>query len=195
MNFSDQGLYHIYNRGNNRQRIFFKDENYWFFIDKMKKFILPHCDLLAWCLMPNHFHILIATDRRSAFEKIVAGQKRNVLSEGFRNMLSSYSQAINKQNGSTGSLFQQNTKAKAVAAGSRSYDLLCFHYIHQNPLIANLVKKMEDWQYSSFRDYCDLRKDSFCNIELATQLLGIKPETIYPDSYQMINADDVSKIT
>ncbi|MBN1950845.1 MAG: transposase [Bacteroidales bacterium] len=59
MEFKEGHLYHLYNQGNNRQDIFFKHENYLYFLDKMKIHILPHCDILAYCLMPNHFHIMI----------------------------------------------------------------------------------------------------------------------------------------
>jgi len=59
MQFEQSHLYHIYNRGNNSQKIFFNRENYLFFLDKIKKNILPHTDILAWCLMPSHFHFMV----------------------------------------------------------------------------------------------------------------------------------------
>ena len=59
MNFESGNLYHIYNQGNNRQQLFFSRENYLFFLKKIKKHILPHADILAWCLMPNHFHLMV----------------------------------------------------------------------------------------------------------------------------------------
>jgi hypothetical protein len=81
--------------------------------------------------MPNHFHLLINSDVRTILTKVIAGKEKNVLSEGIRMLLSSYTLAINKQNDTTGSLFQQNTKSKSIARGKNQYDLLCFHYIHQ----------------------------------------------------------------
>ena len=194
MEFFENNLYHIYNRGNNQQQIFFKPGNYLFFLKKVRKFILSHCDILCYCLMPNHFHFLINTDQRTMATKIITGKERNVLSEGVRMLLSSYTLAINKQNNTTGSLFQQNTKASAITKGSNQYDLLCFHYIHQNPMKAKLVKKMEDWEYSSFRDYCSLRKGTLCNQELAIDLLGINRSTFYNDSYKIIREDAVKQI-
>ena len=59
MNFETGNLYHIYNQGNNRQKIFFSRENYLFFLNKIKNHILPHADIVAWCLMPNHFHLMV----------------------------------------------------------------------------------------------------------------------------------------
>ncbi len=59
MHFEPGGIYHIYNQGNNRQAIFFNRENYLFFIRKIRIHILPFADILSWCLMPNHFHLMV----------------------------------------------------------------------------------------------------------------------------------------
>jgi putative transposase len=59
MHFEKESLYHIYNQGNNRQKIFFSQENYLFFLRKIKIHVLPYADILAWCLMPNHFHLMV----------------------------------------------------------------------------------------------------------------------------------------
>jgi len=194
MEFFKNELYHIYNRGNNQQKIFFKPDNYLFFLGKVRRYILPYCDILAYCLMPNHFHFLIKSDERTIAAKSVADKDKNVLSEGIRHLLSSYTQAINKQNSSTGSLFQQNTKAKPIVKGSRNYDQICLHYIHQNPLKANLTKKMEEWEYSSFLDYCGKRNGTLCNKDLAVKTLDINLKTFYQDSYRQIGYDDINNI-
>lgn len=186
MDFFKNELYHIYNRGNNQQRIFFKPDNYIFFLNKIRHYIIPCCDILAYCLMPNHFHFLIYSDERTIATKRIADKEKNVLSEGIRHLLSSYTQAINKQNGSTGSLFQQNTKAKPIVKGSRDYDLTVFHYIHQNAYEAKLVEKLEDWEYSSFVDYSGKRNGNLCNKELTIKLLGLNMKTFYEDSYRQI---------
>lgn len=194
MTFSEGELYHIYNRGNNRQKIFFNSENYIFFLRKVRLQVLPFCDILAYCLMPTHFHFLIYSDKRTTSTKFIAGAEKNVLSEGIKTLLSSYTQAINKQNQTTGSLFQQNTKAKSISKGSKLYDFICLHYIHQNPLKARLVKKIEDWTYSSFPDYCGLRNGTLCDKKQAIQLLDINMKTFYEDSYRIINDDDLKNI-
>lgn len=136
--------------------------------------------------MPNHFHFLIYADERTIATKTIGVTEKNVLSEGFRILLSSYTQGINKQNNTTGSLFQQNTKAKCISKGSKLYDLLCLHYIHQNPIRAHLVKKIEDWPYSSFREYVGISNDLLCNKELAIRLLDININNFYQEPYQLI---------
>ena len=63
MEFSNSQICHVFNRGNNSQTVFFDRENYLFFLDKIRNNILPHADVLAWCLMPNHFHLMISVNR------------------------------------------------------------------------------------------------------------------------------------
>jgi REP-associated tyrosine transposase len=194
MEFFKNELYHIYNRGNNHRQVFFKPENYIFFLKKVRRYILPYCDILSYSLMPNHFHFLIHSDERTTATKASRTQAKNVLSEGIRTLLSSYTQAINKQKQFSGSLFQQNTKAQPIVKGSMNYDLTVFHYIHQNPYRANLVERMEDWEYSSFADYCGKRNGTLCNRELTIKLLGLNMKTFYEDSYKALGIADVNSI-
>lgn len=189
-------IYHIYNRGNNRQKIFFKPENYLYFLGKFRKYLSPQCDLLAYALMPNHFHFLIYANQHSAREVGDHTIKRNAFSEGLRNLLSSYSQAINKQENRTGSLFTQNTKFKCLSDSKDKdvYGLSCFHYIHQNPLEARLITKLEDWPYSSFRDYAGLRKGTLCNQILSQQILIVNFNDFYRESYRVLDKEIIKQI-
>ena len=50
--------YHIYNRGNNRVAIFFEPDNYLYFLKKVKAYLIPVADVLVYCLMPTHYHIV-----------------------------------------------------------------------------------------------------------------------------------------
>ena len=194
MEFSEGWLNHIYNRGNNKQQIFFNPDNYDYFLKKIIKFIAPHCDLMAYCMMPNHFHFMVHSSYKTVQTVKIGNNDRNILSEGIRNLLQTYTKAINKQNNTTGSLFQQNTKAKCLSNGSKLYDFVCLHYIHQNPMKAKLVKKMEHWPYSSFNDYCGTNNGALCNIKLTVQLLDINMKTFYEDSYKIINENDLKNI-
>jgi putative transposase len=67
--------YHIYNRGNNKQPIFFKPDNYIFFLKKMRQQLLPVADIIAYCLMPNHFHLIILANESSIRERESFGGK------------------------------------------------------------------------------------------------------------------------
>jgi len=189
MEFSLHHLYHIYNRGNNKQLLFFSDANYIYFLQKVRKHIQPVCNILNYCLMPNHFHFLVYADERTIAPKKPGELSKNALSEGFRNLLSSYTQAINEQNKRCGSLFQQNTKSKCLSEGSHIYAATCFHYIHQNPWKAKLVSKMENWKYSSFNDFAGFRNGTLCNKQLALELLDLNLASFYEDSYKVIRDD------
>ena len=59
MNFEPELPYHVYNRGNNNQPIFFNSGNYLFFLRKIRVEWRRYCDILAWCLMPDHFHFIL----------------------------------------------------------------------------------------------------------------------------------------
>jgi len=151
-------LYHIYNRGNNRERIFFSPDNYLFFLAKMRKYLSPHLRILAWCLMPNHFHLLVEV--REEATPLGCGA-------GFRTLLSSYTRAIQRQENRTGSLFQQQTQAKNLTDGGPTYAGISFCYIHQNPLRAGLVSDLADWLWSSFVDYAGRRSGTLCDQAMA----------------------------
>lgn len=194
MKFEQGNIYHVYNRGNNKQPIFFKNENYLFFLDKVHTYIKPNCDILAWCLMPNHFHFLIHTNERSMLPVKTSPIVVPQLVEGFRLLLSSYSKAINVQEKRTGSLFQQKTKAKEVADSYDGYATTAFHYIHQNPLKAGLVDRLEDWEYSSLKDYSKLRNGKLCNREMAIDKLALNSNTILQDSYGALNDELIKRI-
>ena len=128
MHFTPENVYHIYNRGNNKQPIFFNDRNYHFFLNKINKQLSPISEILCWCLMPNHFHLMVyATEKSCAEQSSFGGKPMQEFAYQLGVLLSSYSQAINKQNGTTGSLFQQKTKAKLVSGRGAQSDLNALH--------------------------------------------------------------------
>jgi putative transposase len=131
--------YHLYNRGHNKEKIFFEEENYIYFLNQFKKYLLPHVDVFAYCLMPNHFHFFIRINHVAAFEK------------GLKNFLISYAKAVNKKYNRVGSLFQGRYKIAEIT--SDSYYTRIITYIHQNPLVAGMVKALEEYKYSSYQAY------------------------------------------
>ncbi len=204
MQFVPGNIYHIYNRGNNQQPIFFGRRNYLFFLKKIKQGLTPHCDILAWCLMPNHFHLMVHCPETSSGcqEPNASDVARGVgvvqpLNRAIAILLSSYTKAINKQERRTGSLFQQKTKAKSLTGiADPGYPFVCFHYIHQNPRRARLVAQLEDWEFSSFRDYAGLRDGTLADKALACQLIDVpdRAEAFYRQSYQVMGDDKLAGI-
>jgi len=192
MQLEQGNIYHVFNRGNNRQSIFFGHDNYLYFLKGVKQYLIPHCDILAWCLMPNHFHFLVYANTNSVQVIEDGSFKRQKFSQGIKQLLSSYTKAINKKYGRTGSLFQQKTKAICVLGGERNHATVAFHYIHQNPMKSSLVEKMEEWEFSSFKDYTGMRNGNLCKQDLANTYLDIDMKSFYTDSYKVINYKYVS---
>jgi putative transposase len=179
-------IYHVYNRGNNRQRLFYDAENYFYFLGKVKQYISPHCDILSYCLMPNHFHFMIHANSQTNLPYYIAGENpafketnpyvfMSRFSHGMQLLLSSYAKAINKRHKRSGSLFKQNTKAKRTSSDAfkMDYTLWCFIYIHNNPVEAGLVSSPGKWAFSSYREYLGKVPEPLCNIELGKELLSL----------------------
>lgn len=189
MRFLTHELYHIYNRGNNRGRIFFERDNYLFFLKKIRVEVAPLVDLLAYCLMPNHYHLLI---RVKKVDGLNDEQVSKSLSRKLGTLQSSYSQAINKAQNRTGSLFQQGAKSKNI----ETYGHICLHYIHQNPVLAGLCEKPEGWEFSSFQDYVGLRNGSLPSKDVAFKFLDVPSNTeeFYEESQKSLSYKEIERI-
>ncbi|MEZ4770310.1 MAG: transposase [Caldilineales bacterium] len=136
--------YHVYNRGVNGQPIFFNHGNWGYFLQLLGKYFTAELiDIVAYCLMPNHYHLLVHL-------------KTDDLSKAIMQPFSvAYSKAINKQQARSGPLFQGPFQARWVDRDD--YLLHLSRYIHLNPVQARLVQRPDEWLYSSFRDYVGLR--------------------------------------
>jgi len=132
--------YHVFNRGNNQQAIFLESENYRFFLQRLHYYFDPACiDLVAYCLMPNHFHFLITIRKEIDFSNIM------------RSFSVSYVRSFQNWYRHKGHLFQSNYEIRLV--DSEEYLLHLCRYIHLNPVKSGLVDRPENWQYSDYRDW------------------------------------------
>ena len=142
--------YHVYNRGNNRQLIFLERENYLYFLRQLQaRLISKGVDIVAYCLMPNHYHLLVYL-QTDDFSKLMQAFSL------------CYTKAINKRHHQVGSLFQG--PFNAIHVNSDEYLATLTRYIHLNPVRANLVKKAEDWEFSSYQEYIELRRENLLNL-------------------------------
>lgn len=120
--------------------------------------------------MPTHFHFLV---RVKELDKPSEGLEEPsegliIINKKIGTLLNSYTQAFNKMWNRHGNLFNQKTKAKPVA--SDSYLITLLTYIHQNPIRSGLVEKAQDWKFSSYTDYIDLRNGTLPSKEF---ILGV----------------------
>jgi len=146
--------YHIYNRGNNGIDLFYDAENYNHFLKLYTKYIDPVTETFAWCLMRNHFHILVyikETDEinHSKLEysstdkpKIVSASKQ------FSNLFNAYTLAINNRYNRTGSLFEKSFRRKLVT--SESYFQKLIYYIHNNPVHHKFTEHIAEYPWTSY---------------------------------------------
>ena len=141
--------YHIYNRGNNRGQIFFEVENYAYFLKMYKKYMANLAVLYAYCLLPNHFHLLLRINDEG--EHIKTGE--GMVSTRFGTFLGTYVKAINARYKRTGSLFEG--RYQKVEIGSENQFFITLVYIHQNPQKHGYVESFQSWRYSSYTNYAE----------------------------------------
>jgi REP element-mobilizing transposase RayT len=169
--FLPDHYYHFYNRGNNRQAIFFERINYLYFLQGMKRYLLPHLDVLAYCLMPTHYHLLVRVKPADQTAADLPGQavtletNLQAISESVSHAMQllsiSYTKAINKRYERVGSLFQGQFQGKWVP-DERYLRTLCL-YIHANPVKDALAANPADWEFSSHRDWMRMRDDGLAD--------------------------------
>jgi putative transposase len=159
-NFSVGEIYHIYNRGVNKADIFLTKADYEVFLYRLKENLFPELinkkkissperrrkilppksfDLIAYCLMPNHFHLLIQQKTDLSITKLMS------------KICTSYSMCFNKVNHRVGTLFQD--RFKAVLMENNEQLLWTSYYIHKNPVEAGIVENLGNYKWSSFVEY------------------------------------------
>ncbi|MBC7829438.1 MAG: transposase [Chitinophagaceae bacterium] len=180
MKFEPHHIYYVFNQGNNRQQLFLSDNDYQTFLNYTIKLVLTHAEILAYSLMPNHFHFQLHA--KSSCDLIIKQGALNIepLTNGIRKLISGYARIFNTRYERSGSLFRQKTKAKCLTLenilapnySQFDYCSTCFYYVHANAVAAGLVLKPEDWKWSSYAYYAGLIKNSICNKRLAEEFCG-----------------------
>ena len=154
-NFQDGGLYHFYNHSIGNELLFRKGKDYLLFLHKFKQQATKYdSQVIAYCLMPNHFHFLIQQKGNKPIYKI------------FNGVLSYYVQKYNQKYNRKGSLFQGKIQHKIV--NDENYLIKLCKYIHYNPVEAGLVSDITNWKYSNLLEWIGIREgdlypESFVN--------------------------------
>lgn len=149
--FENGSFYHVYNRGNRKQQIFLGYKDYERFLNKTLEYKKKlNVNIVAFCLMPNHFHFLIQQ------------LSPNTISKFFSDLCNSYSRYFNTKYETIGGLYQGRFKAKKV--DKDEYLIHVSRYIHLNPAklfspSKNLVNNLITYRWSSFPYYLTPRKN------------------------------------
>lgn len=167
--FEEGTFYHVYNRAVNKKPMFTKSWNYRFFLNRMEKYILPYADIYSFCLLENHFHLLLKIKQlqkdlktlkelsnpneniNEFIEETVNKDIHYIVSGAFRKMFQSYAMAFNKQEGRIGTLFQ--TPFKRSEIDSEEYLVQIIYYIHNNPQKHHYIGDFRKYPYSSYPYY------------------------------------------
>jgi len=143
--FVKGNFYHVYNRAKNQQKIFYESDNYLYLLRLLKNNTKKHTiTIIAYCLMPNHYHFLMRVDGYGDLSRCVS------------TTWNSYVQAFNKKFNRSGSLCDD--RFKAIHVDRETYLIYLCRYIHRNPLKANLVSKLEQWPFSNYMEFVGKRK-------------------------------------
>lgn len=153
--------YHVMNRGRNREVTFFWSEDYLSFVELLKEStLLWGIRVSAYCLMPNHYHLLLQT-------------KESNLDRCMRHINGIYTQRFNRRHKKEGQLFRG--RYKSILVEEDQYLLQLVKYIHRNPLRANLVSDLKNYKWSSHWAYLSTAKKwDWLNKDFIFNFLGEK---------------------
>ncbi len=153
--FAPGEYYHIYNRGSGRHPIFREQVNYQFLLLRLKKYSAElSVAVIAYCLMPNHYHFLLRQDGLNAAGLVP------------QQVFNSYVKMFNKRYSRTGTLFED--RFKSIYVDREGYLLHLCRYIHANPVKDGLVARLEDWPYSNYHEWIGARHGSLVDMEFVT---------------------------
>jgi len=150
--------HHMTQRGNRRQQTFFSDADYDAYIDLMAKWCDHYgIDVWAYCLMPNHVHLIAVPQTQDAIRLAIGEAHRR------------YSRFINFREGWRGHLWQGRFASYVM---DEPYLLACARYIENNPVRAKLVCKPENWVWSSAGAHIKGENDRLVNVEPLLQMIN-----------------------
>jgi putative transposase len=162
--------YHIYNRGNNREDLFREERNYRYFLRLYTYHIHPIADTFAYCLLRNHFHLLVRI--KEASPKTSQLLESREASQHFSNLFNAYTKGINKAYERTGSLFEERFGRIQVLTDAYFSHLI--FYIHFNPQKHRFVDDFHEWPWSSYGALCSSAVTKLNRAEALNWFGGVK---------------------
>lgn len=179
--FLPDQYYHFYNRGNNRQAVFFERDNYIYFLKGIKRYMLGKVEVIAYCLMPTHYHILVRVPQQQTSEVLKTSEVSNAISNAMMRLGVSYTKAINKRFDRVGALFQGQFQGKSITTYKHLLTLCA--YIHANPVKDGLAASPEMWDFSNYLEWMGLRDGTLVDHEFVAENFGT------PEEYKVFLTD------
>lgn len=192
-NFVENGYYHVFNRGVEKRNIFLDEQDYNMFLYYLYVYLMPleevlvkypllpprlqsknlnlELDLITYCLMPNHFHLLLRQETKDAIPRFM------------KQLTNAYTFYFNQKYERVGGLVQGRFKAIMIET-----DELLLHisrYIHLNPFVSEVIKDLDKYKWSSYADYLGKDVAIRCTKEV---LLSYFPS---PEGYKQFILDQV----
>jgi putative transposase len=166
--FSESSIYHVFNRTNNKEKLFLSDKNHQFFLQKYDEYLSTYLETFAWCLLPNHFHFIVRvkTEKKISVKLKISETKLSsietkflnseillseVIEHSFKRFFQSYALSFNKVHKRKGNLFYK--PFKRIQIEKESHFSQAIIYIHANPIKHGLVKNFNQWKWSSWKTY------------------------------------------
>ena len=173
--FEAGNYYHLYNRGNNRENIFIEERNYNYFLKLVLKYIVPIADIYAYCLLKNHFHILLKIKVRNE----LPDKFKEEIHLPFSHLFNDYSKSINNTYDRTGSLFQEHLQKNRVSDEDYLRQLIV--YIHLNPVKHKFTNNFESYKHSSYRTYLSKKETNIDRAYIFELFNGLENFIFYHD--------------
>ena len=149
--------HHITQRGNRRQRTFFYEDDYSYYLELMAEWCSKKkVECWAYCLMPNHVHMVLVPDDEKGLQVAVGEAHRR------------YTRMVNFREGWKGHLWQGRFSSFVM---DEKYLIACTRYVELNPVRAGLVKSPADWKWSSAKAHIKRSNDGFVNILPLTDII------------------------
>lgn len=201
-NLKEDSVYHIFNRGVEKRDIFLDDQDFrvflfylYIYITPVKQVLIKYPDfplrlqgknlsdeikLLGYCLMPNHFHLLIEQ------------KTKNGIPNFMKQAINGYTIYFNQKYKRVGSLMQG--RYKAVSIDSDNLLIHVLRYIHLNPVSIGLTKELDQYKWSSYLDYLDKPNELVCSKKLLSSYFKGKQDFENFHKDQVNYAKELEKI-